>query len=569
VARAARQRLKRHIARVIRILFVALALAWAVAALASAAPVAEASHGMVVTSHHLASEVGAGILAQGGNAIDAAVAVGYALAVVDPCCGNIGGGGFMTIRFADGRRRFLNFRETAPSAANASMYEAEARDEASRYGYRAVAVPGTVMGLERAAREYGRLARRNLLEPAIALARDGFILTRDDAALIDSKAERIAKDPVAAAVFLRRDGAPLQAGDRLRQPDLAATLRRIAENGVAGFYQGAIPQAVEAASTSGGGVITAADFARYTVTEGPPLSCSYRGYILYSAPPPSSGGTTICEMLNIVEGWDIRTLGFGSVGSVERLVKVMRRAYRDRNASLGDPAFVENPLERLLSKDYAAGARAAIEAREAAPAEPGDSPTERAQTTHYSVVDAEGNAVAVTYTINGFFGAAVMAPGTGFFLNNEMDDFTTKPGRPNLYGLMQGAANAIAPGKRPLSSMAPTIVEKDGKVVLTLGSPGGSRIITTVFETLIDIIDYGMTPQAAVAAPRFHHQGFPNVVYYERGGLSPEAVSGLQARGYKLVEQRPWGAVELIAEDNGRLVGVSDPRRPSGAAVGY
>ena len=551
----------------------ALAAVLAAAAQVGPANALEARHGMVVTAHRLASEIGAGILAQGGNAIDAAVAVGYALAVVDPCCGNIGGGGFMTIRLADGRRTFLDFRETAPAAANAGMFlgaDGEPSDGASRYGYLAVAVPGTVKGLERAAQEYGRLTRRALLGPAIALARDGFVLTRADTDIIDARADRIAKDPAAASVFLRPDGSRLAPGDRLVQHDLAATLERIAQDGADAFYRGAIPQAVETASRNGGGVITAQDFARYAIVEKPPLSCSYRGYVLYSAPPPSSGGVTICEILNIIKGRDVEALGFRSVRSVAFLVEAMRQAYHDRNAFLGDPAFVENPLDRLLSKGYAAGVRAAIEAREGGPtAAPAEHPREQPQTTHYSIVDGEGNAVAVTYTINGFFGAAVMAPGTGFFLNNEMDDFATKPGRPNLYGLVQGASNAVMPGKRPLSSMAPTIVEKNGKTVLVLGSPGGSRIITTVLEALINIVDYGMSPQAAVDAPRLHHQERPEAVYYERRGLSPEVAAGLKELGYKLVEQRPWGAVELIAIEDGRLTGASDPRRPAGAAIGY
>jgi gamma-glutamyltranspeptidase/glutathione hydrolase len=529
----------------------------------------EAEHGMVVSAQRYASEVGVRILAQGGNAIDAAVAVGYALAVVDPCCGNIGGGGFMTIHLKDGRDTFINFRETAPGAATAAMYlDAAGKpiDELSRWGYRAAAVPGTVMGLERAAVEYGRLARAALLAPAIALARDGYVLGQADADTLDSK--RLAKDPVAAKIFLRRDGSRLAAGDRLVQSDLAATLAEIAEYGPDAFYKGAIAAAVATASAANGGILTPEDFANYRVTEGPPLTCSYRGYRILSAPPPSSGGTTICEILNILEGYDLKALGLRSAQSVHLLVEAMRHAYRDRNTHLGDPAFVHNPLDRLLSKDYAAGIRTAIDAQKAMT--PAALPArEKAETTHYSVVDGEGNAVAVTYTINGSFGAAVIAPGTGFFLNNEMDDFTVKPGMPNLYGLVQGEANAIMPGKRPLSSMAPTLVEKDGRVVLVLGSPGGSRIITTVLETILNIVDYDMSPQEAVEAPRLHHQSLPDEVAYERAGLMPDVITTLTEMGYKLVERRSWGAVELIAIATGRFYGVSDPRRPAGAAVGY
>ena len=537
---------------------------------AAAQAAVEAEHGMVVSAQHYASEIGAGILAQGGNAIDAAVAVGYALAVVDPCCGNIGGGGFMTIHLKDGRDTFINFREAAPAAATAAMYLDPAGKpvaDLSRAGYLAAGVPGTVMGLEQAGREYGRLARRALLAPAIALARDGYVLSRADAEILDSK--RFAKDPVAATIFLRADGTRLEPGDRLVQTDLAATLEQIAEQGADAFYRGPLAAAVATASTAGGGVLTVQDFADYRVTEGPTLGCSYRGYHIVSAPPPSSGGTTLCEILNILEGYDLKALGFGSPQSLHPLVEAMRRAYRDRNTYLGDPAFVQNPLERLLSKDYAAGIRTEINVGKPTPSATLQPAHEKAETTHYSVVDAESNAVAVTYTINGGFGAGVIAPGTGFFLNDEMDDFTAKPGTPNLYGLVQGEANAIAPGKRPLSSMAPTLVEKSGRVFLVLGSPGGSRIITAVLETILDIVDYGMAPQQAVAAPRFHHQGLPDEIAYERSGLTQETAAALTGMGYKLVEQRPWGAVELIAIGNGRLYGVNDPRRPAGAAVGY
>jgi gamma-glutamyltranspeptidase/glutathione hydrolase len=315
--------------------------------------------------------------------------------------------------------------------------------------------------------------------------------------------------------------------------------------------------------------LTASDFAGYRAIERPPVSCAYRGYLIRSAPPPSSGGVTMCEILGILGGWDIGTLGFRSARSVRLIAEAMRRAYADRNAELGDPAFVDNPVGRLLSPYYAASVRAAIERAAAAPAAPAAPADEQPETTHYSVVDTAGNAVAATYTLNGYFGAGVVAPGTGFFLNNEMDDFTAKPGTANLYGLVQGAANAIAPGKRPLSSMAPTLVERDGKVFAVLGSPGGARIITTVFETIINIVDYGMAPQAAVDAPRWHFQGQPDKLFYEPLGLSPDTAALLGGIGYKLVGQKPWGATELIEFANGRLYGANDSRRPRGAAVGY
>src|SRR5580704_3816688 len=497
----------------------------------------EAEHGIVVSAHRLASEVGVRVLQAGGNAVDAAVAVGYALAVVDPCCGNIGGGGFMTIHLADGQETFINFREAAPMAATATMYlgaEGNQIDDLSRHGYLAAAAPGTVMGLDHAGGKYGRLPRAALIAPAIALARDGFALSRADTDILDPRADRFGRDPGAAKIFLRPDGSHLEPGDRLVQSDLAATLELISEQGPEAFYKGPVAAAIEKASRENDGILVAGDFAAYTIAETAPVTCTYRGYLLVSAPPPSSGGTTICEILNILEGYDIAASGFRSATSVRLMVEAMRRAYRDRNAYLGDPEFVANPVERLLSKDYAASLRAEIARGDVEKGVGEGVPREKSETTHYSVVDGEGNAVAVTYTINGYFGAGVVAPGTGFFLNNEMDDFTVKPGAPNFYGLLQGGANAIAPGKRPLSSMAPTLVEKDGKVVLVLGSPGGSRIITTVLETIMNIIDYGMAPQEAVDAPRFHHQGRPDEVYFERSSLPPDTIEPLTEMGYKL-----------------------------------
>jgi gamma-glutamyltranspeptidase/glutathione hydrolase len=551
------------------------ALASLLTAPTSAGPLAalavEAEHGMVVSAHRLASEAGVRILQAGGNAVDAAAAVGYALAVVDPCCGNLGGGGFMTIHLADGRETFINFRETAPAAASAGMYlDGDGRpiDELSRHGYLAVAVPGTVLGLDRAAAEYGRLPRAMLMAPAIGLARDGFVLSSADTDILDGKAEHFRKDPAAARIFLRPDGRRFQPGDRLVQADLAATLELIAKEGPNAFYEGPIAAAVGRASGENGGILTSRDFADYTVTETAPLSCTYRSYLIVSAPPPSSGGTTICEILNVLEGYDLAAYGFHSARAMDLMVEAMRRAYGDRNTYLGDPTFVTNPLERLLSKTYAASLRDEIEHGRGSPAV-GQSAAEKPETTHYSVVDGDANAVSLTYTINGSFGANVVAPGTGFFLNNEMDDFTVKAGAPNLYGLVQGEANAIAPGKRPLSSMAPTLVEKDGRVVFVLGSPGGSRIITAVLETIMNIVDYGMGPREAVDAPRLHYQGQPDQVYFEPSGLSPDTVKELTKRGYRLIEQRPWGAVELIEIAHGRLSGVSDNRRPAGAAVGY
>src|SRR5229473_2652232 len=529
-----------------------------------AAPLAQAEggHGMVVTAQHEASTVGLGILAAGGNAIDAAVAVGYALAVVDPCCGNIGGGGFMLIHRADGSVSVLNFRETAPAAASPGMFldaAGGAVREASLYGYRAAGVPGTVMGLDRALAQYGRLGREAVMAPAIALARDGFVLGPADAAIIAAKSGQLAKDPEAARIFLRPDGGAFRAGDRLMQPDLAETLALIAETGPDAFYRGPIAAGIAAAARAHAGVLTAADFADYTVTEAAPVSCAYRGYVVLSAPLPSSGGTILCEMLTVLSGWDLAASGFGSAQTIHLMAETMRHAYLDRNSALGDPAFVPDRSSELRTPSHAAAIRAAIEP-----------PHEKAETTHYSVGDGEGNAVAVTYTLNGNFGAAVVAPGTGVLLNNEMDDFAVKPGAPNLFGLVQGTANAIAPGKRPLSSMSPTIVEKDGKPLLVLGSPGGPRIITAVLETIANIVDFAMPPQDAVAAPRFHHQFLPDTLFCERGGFLPATLATLAERGYRLAEQSPWGAVELIrVGTDGHLLGVNDPRRPAGSAIGY
>ena len=533
---------------------------------------------MVVTAQHLASDVGVEILKAGGTAIDAAVAVGYAQAVVNPCCGNIGGGGFMVLHLADGRDRFLNFRETAPAAATAKMYldsDGNAVPGASLFGYGAVGVPGTVLGLDTALREYGHLSRAQVMAPAIRLAREGFVLTQADAAIFALETAHFRADPAMAAVFLHGDGSALQPGDRLVQPDLANTLAALAQDGPDAFYHGKLPATIAAASRAGNGILTTDDFAAYTVTEGAPLQCSYRGYEFLSSAPPSSGGVTLCEILDVLSGYNLRAMGWHSAAMVHVLTEAMRHAYLDRNTVLSDPAFGTNPLDRLLSADYAAAIRGAIPADKAGVSQvlsPKTAPhEERPETTHYSIVDQAGNAVSVTYTINGNFGAVVMAPGTGVVLNDEMDDFTTRPNTPNLFGLVQGAANAIAPGKRPLSSMAPTIVTKDGHVVLVLGSPGGSRIITITLETALNIIDFDMQPQQAVDAPRIHHQYLPDVIAAEPFALSPDTAKLLAGMGYKIQEEKPWGAAEIIAVDpaTGVLYGATDQRRPAGSAAGY
>lgn len=565
---------------------------------AASNPAVEARNGMVVTSQHLASQVGVDILKMGGNAIDAAVAVGYAQAVVNPCCGNIGGGGFMTVHLADGTDTFINFRETAPAGASANMYldaDGKVKKGASLYGYLAAGVPGTVLGMETARQKYGKLSREQVMAPAIKLAREGFILTRADTDILDTTVARVKQDPEAARIFLRKDGSALQPGDRLVQTDLAHTLEAIAKAGPDAFYHGKIPQAVEAAAKKGGGVLTAADFANYKVTETAPITCSYRGYKFVSSPPPSSGGVALCETLNVLEGYNLQSMGFNSAAAIHTMAEAMRHAYMDRNTYLGDPAFINNPIDRLLSKSYAEQIRAKIVPGKATPSEnvqPGMEPHEKPETTHYSIVDHEGNAVSTTYTVNGRFGAVVIAPGTGFFLNDEMDDFTVKVGEKNLYGLVQGTANAIAPGKRPLSSMSPTLVTKDNKIFMVLGSPGGSRIITITLQTALNVIDHGMAPQEAVDAPRIHQQWLPDEVYYEQRGVSADSLKILNDMGYKMVEQTPWGAAELIlvglpgaagvtpansGNDSavsgkvreGYLYGANDVRRPAGSAIGY
>jgi len=579
------------------VLAAALVSALAVApALAASPPAVEGTRGMVVSAHRLASEIGRDILAAGGNAVDAAVAVGYALAVVDPCCGNIGGGGFMTLKLADGTERFLDFREKAPAVATPDMYldpKGEVVKGASLDGWRASGVPGTVAGLDHALKQWGSLPRDRVMAPAIRLAREGFILTRADTDILARGKARLARDPEAARLFLKPDGAPLAPGDRLVQTDLATTLAAIAAKGPDAFYLGDTARRVESAMLAHDGTLTAGDFAAYQTVEREPMRCTYRGLDILSAPPPSSGGVTLCLILNVLEGWDLKASGWHSADTVHRMVEAMRHAFLDRNTLLGDPDFVTMPLARLTSKDYAAAIRTRIEDTGMIPSDrlgPGDPPHEKLETTHYSIVDAAGNAVAVTYTINGLFGAAVVAPGTGFLLNDEMDDFTVKPGAANLFGLVQGTTNAIAAGKRPLSSMSPTIVSRDGRVFLVVGSPGGSRIITTVLETILNVVDFGMRPREAVDAPRIHHQWLPDKVFYEPFALSADTLALLNTRGYTLVQQSPWGAAELIerappegetggaitsgndaassgAVLPGHVYGANDDRRPAGAAA--
>ena len=564
--------------------FVAQAITFAGAAhAASQAPVA-AENGMVVSAQHLATQVGVDVLKRGGNAIDAAVAVGYALAVVYPAAGNLGGGGFMTVQLADGRKTFLDFREKAPLAATANMYldkDGNVVKGLSTVGHLAVGVPGTVSGLEAARAKYGTLGRAALLKPAIDLADMGFRLDQGDIDMLMTATAAFKADKDSGAIFLNK-GEPFAPGQKLVQKDLARTLKAISQRGTDGFYKGPVGAAIVSSSQAGKGIITQADLDQYGTRELAPVECDYRGYRVISAPPPSSGGVVICEMLNILEGYPLKELGFRSAQSVHYQIEAMRHAYVDRNSYLGDPDFVKNPVERLLDKGYAEKVRAAIDPTKAGVSKdikPGVAPHEGSNTTHYSITDRWGNAVSVTYTLNDWFGAKVMASGTGVLLNNEMDDFTSKIGVPNLYGLVQGEANAIAPGKRPLSSMSPTIVSKDGKPVFVVGTPGGSRIITAVLHTILNVVDYGMNVQEAVDAPRFHQQWLPDVTNVETYALSPDTRKLLVDMGHNLGVPQPAnhlaaiivGAPSLGGKPvgNNRFYGANDPRRNSGLALGY
>jgi len=550
---------------------------------ASVAPVA-AENGMVVSAQHLATMVGVDVLKRGGNAVDAAVAVGYALAVVYPAAGNLGGGGFMTIEFADGRKTFLDFRETAPKGATANMYldkDGNVIKGLSTKGHLAVGVPGSVAGMEYAREKYGTMKRADLIAPAQQLADDGFVLDQGDIDMLLTATDDFRQDPASGAIFLN-NGKPFQVGERLAQRELGETLREISKRGSDGFYKGWVGAAIVASSQAGKGLLTQEDLDNYKVRELKPVECDYRGYHVVSAPPPSSGGVVICEMLNILEGYPLKELGYHSAQAVHYQIEAMRHAYVDRNSYLGDPDFVKNPLERLLDKDYAAKIRAVIDPAKAAVSKdikPGVVPHEGSNTTHYSIADKDGNAVSVTYTLNDWFGAKVTAAKTGVLLNDEMDDFTAKVGVPNLYGLVQGEANSIAPGKRPLSSMSPTIVSKDGKPVMVVGTPGGSRIITAVLLTMINAIDYGMNAQEAVDMQRFHQQWLPDLTNVEDFALSPDTRKMLEGMGHKFGPPQPANhlAVILIGAPSlggkpvgsNRFYGANDPRRNSGLAAGY
>ncbi|WP_339531296.1 MULTISPECIES: gamma-glutamyltransferase [unclassified Pseudomonas] len=550
---------------------------------ASQAPVA-GENGMVVTAQHLATHVGVDVLKAGGNAVDAAVAVGYALAVVYPAAGNLGGGGFMTVQLADGRKTFLDFREKAPLAATANMYldkDGNVVEGLSAKGHLAVGVPGTVSGMELALSKYGTLKRAQVIAPAIKLAENGFALEQGDIDLLHTATGEFEKDKDMRAIFLH-NGQPLQVGQKLVQKDLAKTLKEISAKGSDGFYKGWVAKALVDSSQAGKGIITQADLDNYKTRELAPIECDYRGYHVVSAPPPSSGGVVICQIMNILEGFPMADLGYHSAQGLHYQIEAMRHAYVDRNSYLGDPDFVKNPIEHLLDKNYATKLRDAIDPQKAGDSQaikPGVSPHEGNNTTHYSIVDKWGNAVSVTYTLNDWFGAGVMASKTGVILNDEMDDFTVKVGVPNMYGLVQGEANAIAPGKAPLSSMSPTIVTKDGKTVMVVGTPGGSRIITATLLTILNVIDYKMNIQEAVDAPRFHQQWMPETTNLEAFAVSPDTQKILESWGHTFAG--PQDANHLAAilvgapslggkpVGNNRFYGANDPRRNTGLSLGY
>ena len=550
---------------------------------ASQAPVA-GENGMVVTAQHLATHVGVDVLKAGGNAVDAAVAVGYALAVVYPAAGNLGGGGFMTVQLADGRKTFLDFREKAPLAATADMYldkDGNVVDGLSAKGHLAVGVPGTVSGMELALSKYGTLKRAQVIAPAIKLAENGFELEQGDIDLLHTATGEFEKDKDLRAIFLH-NGQPMQVGQKLVQKDLAKTLKEISAKGSDGFYKGWVAKALVDSSQAGKGIITQADLDKYKTRELAPIECDYRGYHVVSAPPPSSGGVVICQIMNILEGYPMADLGYHSAQGLHYQIEAMRHAYVDRNSYLGDPDFVKNPIEHLLDKNYATKLRDAIEPNKAGDSQaikPGVSPHEGNNTTHYSIVDKWGNAVSVTYTLNDWFGAGVMASKTGVILNDEMDDFTVKVGVPNMYGLVQGEANAIAPGKAPLSSMSPTIVTKDGKAVMVVGTPGGSRIITATLLTILNVIDYKMNIQEAVDAPRFHQQWMPDTTNLETFAVSPDTQKVLESWGHKFAGPQDAnhlaailvGAPSLEGKPvgNNRFYGANDPRRNTGLSLGY
>lgn len=530
-----------------------------------------AKHAMVVTQEPLAADVGLRVLQAGGNAIDAAVAVGFALAVTYPYAGNIGGGGFLLAHFADGRATFIDFREKAPLAATRNMYLDSKGNvtEDTLVGWRAAGVPGTVRGLELAHQKYGRKPWAELVNPAIQLASEGYAVSYSfDNSLRNEEATKLlSRFPDSKRVFLSA-----HYGDKFVQPELAATLKRIRDRGASDFYEGETAQKLAAAMAAHGGLITLADLKAYQAEESAPLHGKYHGDEILTSPPPSAGGVGLLQMLGMLEGSGYEKTGAGSAASIHYVAEVMRRSYADRSEYFGDPDFYQVPVSKLLDPKYIAGRRSSIDPLHATPSDqirPGISVREGTETTHFNIVDSEGNAVAVTYTLNNGYGSGVTVPGLGFLLNDEMDDFAAKPGTENLFHLIQGENNAIQPGRRPVSSMTPTIVLRDGKFFLMLGAPGGSRIINGVLQVLLNVVDFHMNVQDAVDWPRFHHQWMPDVLYVEKG-ISPDTVRILRGMGHKVapLEGSVVARVEAILSDGGWLQGGSD-ERGNGKAEGY
>ncbi len=532
--------------------------------------------GMVAAQNKLAAKIGADILAKGGNAVDAAVAVGFSLAVTLPRAGNLGGGGFMLVYLAEEDRTIaIDYREMAPAAATRDMFLNEAGEvdnDASRFSLRAAGVPGTVAGMHHAHSRYGILSWREVLAPAIRLADRGIVMTHDFHTSLTRARQRLTRDPDALALFTDRDGAFYEVGERFRQPLLARTLKDIAKTGTRSFYDGRLAKLIVDDMQENGGLITLDDMRGYTVVEREPVTGTYRGHEIVSMPPPSSGGVHVVQMLNILEQFPMADFQSESALAIHVTIEAMRQAFADRSKHLGDPDFYDVPVDWLTSKAYAKTVADSISldsARRSADVNPGTAPApESPDTTHYSIMDQWGNAVANTYTLNFSYGSGNAIRGAGFLINNEMDDFSAKPGAPNAFGLLGGEANSIEPGKRPLSSMTPTLVFKDGKPLLATGSPGGSRIITAVLQPIVNIIDFEMNLADAVNAPRLHHQWFPDSVAVERG-FSPDTLALLRAMGHNMVTTRfSMGSVQAIRRSENGFVGTADPRRPDSAAMG-
>lgn len=558
----------------IRRLAAVFALILAVSAALAGREPTRARKAMVVAQEPNATDAGVAVLKAGGNAVDAAVAVAFALSVTHPAAGNIGGGGFLLARFADGRTTFIDFREAAPSGASHDMYlDAEGKPTRdSLVGWRAAGVPGTVRGLELAHKKYSRKPWAELIQPAVDFAAHGFELSYAETKSICGAAKLLGRFPESKRVFLPKpEGCP-EVGGKFVQPELAETLRRIARDGSKDFYEGETARRLAEAMKANGGLITLDDLKSYRAVERQPLEGKYKGYGIITAPPPSSGGVAMLEMLAMLEGTGYEKAGAGSAATTHYLAEVMRRAYADRAEFLGDPDFVHVPVKGLLDPKYVAGLRSTIDVGRATPSDVighGDAAAhESGETTHFNVIDAEGNAVSLTYTLNGGYGNGVTVPGLGFLLNNEMDDFAAKPGSPNMFGLIQGEANAIVPHKRPLSSMTPTIVTRDGKLYMVVGAPGGGRIINGVMQVILNVLDFGMDVQQAVDQPRLHHQWRPDIISLEHG-FSPDTVALLRDMGHE-VDPDAGGvaSVEALLVDGGWIQGAQNGRS-SGKAAGY